>query len=93
MGKMIDDIKDVMVNRLDMPREIIKDSYKIIADGDEFITIENHRGILKFSEKELVLRVSEGNLVIEGFNFTIAYISGKTIKLRGKIKGVNHEQA
>lgn len=92
MGKVMDDIKDVMVNKLDIPREIVKNSYKVIIDGDEFITIENHRGILKFKSDEVVLRVEGGNFVITGSNLVIVYISGKTIKLTGAIRGVNHEK-
>lgn len=93
MGKVIGDIQDIMVNKLDIPREIVKNSYKIIIDGDEFITVENHKGILKFQDNELILRVEGGNIVITGHKFTIVYISGKTIKVTGVLKGVNHEQA
>ncbi len=92
MGKIMGEIKDVMINRLDIPREIIKNSYKIVIDGDEFITIENHRGILKFNEHEVVLKVDNGVIYIVGNKFTIVYISGKTLKLRGVFKGVNYEQ-
>lgn len=92
MGKFIDEIKDVMVNKLDIPREIVKNSYKVIIDGDEFITIENHKGILKFQSDEIILRVDGGNFIIKGSNFVIVYISGRTIKLMGNIKGVNYDQ-
>ncbi|BAK80992.1 sporulation protein YqfC [Candidatus Arthromitus sp. SFB-rat-Yit] len=92
MGKFIDDIKDVMVNKLDIPREIVKNSYKVIIDGDEFITIENHKGILKFQSDEIILRVDGGNFIIKGSKFVIVYISGKTIKLMGNIRGVNYDQ-
>jgi len=92
MGKFIGESKDVMVNKLDIPREIVKNSYKVIIDGDEFITIENHKGILKFQSNEVVFRVEGGKFIINGSNFVIVYISGKTIKLMGSIKGVNYDQ-
>lgn len=93
MGKVIGGIQGIMINKLDIPREIVKNSYKIIIDGDEFITVENHKGILKFQSNELILKVEDGNLVITGNRFTIVYISGRTIKVMGVLKGVNHEQA
>ena len=49
MENIIGEIKDVMINKLDIPREIIKNSYKVIIEGDEFLTVENHRGIVKFN--------------------------------------------
>ena len=81
MENIIGEIKDVMINKLDIPREIIKNSYKVIIEGDEFLTVENHRGIVKFNEDEVVLKVDNG-----------LFISGRTLKLKGVFKGVKYEQ-
>lgn len=92
MGDMIDGIKNVMINKLDIPREIIKNSYKIILDGNEFLTVENHRGIVKFDKDEIVLKVDDGFISILGNNFNIVYISGNTLKVNGFFMGVKYEQ-
>ena len=92
MENIIGEIKDVMINKLDIPREIVKNSYKVIIEGDEFLTVENHRGIVKFNEDEVVLKVDNGLFIMSGNKFTIVYISGRTLKLKGVFKGVKYEQ-
>ena len=92
MGNIVSGIKNVMIDKLDMPREIVKDSYRIVIEGNEVVTIENHRGILKFNDSQVVVKIGEGNLVMDGAGFTIAYISGNTLKISGMFKGVNYEQ-
>lgn len=92
MGDIIGGIKNVMINKLDIPREIIKNSYKVVIDGNEFLTIENHRGIVKFNNDEVVLKVDSGLLIVDGNNFNIVYISGNTLKLNGFLRGVKYEQ-
>lgn len=92
MEDIIDGIKNVMINKLDIPREIIKNSYKVIIDGNEFLTVENHKGIVKFDNDEVILRVDSGLLIMYGNNFNIVYISGNTLKLNGFLMGVKYEQ-
>ncbi len=92
MGNFVGAIKNVMIDKLDMPREIIKNSYRIVIEGDEFVTIENHRGILKFDDNQVVIKIDEGILVMDGRKFTIVYISGNTLKIKGIFRGVNYGQ-
>ena len=92
MENIIGGIKNAMIDKLDMPREIVKNSYRIVVEGNEVVTIENHRGILKFNDSQVVVKIDEGNLVMDGVGFTIIYISGNTLKIKGMFKGVNYEQ-
>lgn len=92
MGNIVGGIKNVMIDKLDIPREIIKNSYRIVVEGNELVTIENHKGILKFDEGQVVIKIDEGTLVMNGVGFTIVYISGNTLKISGMFKGVNYEQ-
>lgn len=93
MKEIVDGIQNVMINKLDFPRELIKNSYRLIIEENEFLTIENHRGILKFGSDEVILKVNGGVISIKGSGFSIVYISGKTLKLKGFFKGVNYEKS
>lgn len=92
MGNITGSLKNIMINKMDIPREIIKNSHKLIIDGNEFFTIENHRGIVKFGDEEVVLKVDTGLFFIIGAKFKIVYISGRTLKMKGILKGVRYEQ-
>ncbi len=92
MQKFVGDIKNTVINKLELPRELVKNSYKVVIEEDEFITIENHRGILTFKDDEIILKVDGGIFNIKGSKFSIVYISGKTLKLKGVFKGVSYEK-
>lgn len=92
MGSISSGIKRVMINKMDLPREIIRNSHKLIIEGNEFLTIENHRGIVKFLSEEIILKVDTGLFFINGSRFDIVYISGRTLKIKGILKGVRYEE-
>ena len=93
MKQIVDGIQNTLIDKLDLPRELVKNSYKIIIEEDEFLTIENHKGIMKFQNNEVVLKVNSGTICVTGSGFSIVYISGKTLRLKGFFKGVNYEKS
>ena len=45
--------REILVDKFDLPAEIVMDIPKIIITGNKEITIENHKGISSF-EKNLI---------------------------------------
>lgn len=91
MEKKIDKGREVLVEKFDLPAEIVMDVPKITVTGKKEITIENHKGILTF-EKELVKINSKiGNILVTGSNFEILYIGGSTIVISGIFKSIIYE--
>ena len=56
--------------------------------GQLHIYIENHRGVLRFSENELRLLLNRGQLLIKGDRFIIKTILPEELLLEGKIEQV-----
>jgi sporulation protein YqfC len=56
--------------------------------GQIHIYIENHRGLLTFTDKELRLLLKQGQLLIKGKAFVIKTILPEEILLEGKIDQV-----
>ena len=73
--------REILVDKFDLPAEIVMDIPKIIITGNKEITIENHKGISSF----------EKNINIEGSDFEILYIGGSTISITGKFKTIIYE--
>jgi sporulation protein YqfC len=65
---------------MDLPR--------ITMIGQIHIYIENHRGLITFTEKELRLLLKQGQLQIKGNSFVIKTILPEEILLEGKIDQV-----
>ncbi|MDP4145878.1 MAG: sporulation protein YqfC [Bacillota bacterium] len=83
--------KESIVEKLDLPREVILDIPKITITGNDEITIENHKGVIRFEDKEVKINSNVGAVSIHGKKFEILFIGGNTIVITGKFKSVVYE--
>jgi sporulation protein YqfC len=77
-----------LTNKLELPADIVMDLPRITMIGQIHIYIENHRGLLTFSDKELRLLLKQGQLLVRGEQFVIKTILPEEILLEGKISHV-----
>ena len=67
--------KEVLVEKLELPKDVILDIPKIIVMGRNEITIENHKGIQIFEKNKIKINTNMAPIEIKGNNFEILYIS------------------
>ncbi|EIT85217.1 hypothetical protein A374_10755 [Fictibacillus macauensis ZFHKF-1] len=91
MGKWRQQVTKWMVEKLDLPADAMMDLPRITMIGQLHIYIENHRGVISFSNEQLMLRLKTGSLVIKGRDFVIKTILPEEILLEGAIDGVYYE--
>lgn len=91
MSNKLGNVKERLVNTLDLPADIALNLPKITIIAKKEITVENHKGIMRFSTNELVINTTEGALTIKGDNLEIAFVGGTTISLKGNFKGVVYD--
>ncbi len=77
-----------ITNQLDLPEDVMMDFPRITMVGQIHIYIENHKGLLSFSDKEIRILLSQGQLLIKGNAFVIKTILPEEILLEGKIEQV-----
>lgn len=77
-----------MAKKMDLPQDVIMDLPRITMIGQIHIYIENHRGLLVFTDKELRLLLKQGQLLIKGKSFVLRTILPEEILLEGKIDQV-----
>jgi sporulation protein YqfC len=73
---------------MDLPQDVMMDLPRITMIGQIHIYIENHRGLITFTDKELRLLLKQGQLQIRGKSFGIKTILPEEILLEGKIDQV-----
>ena len=56
--------------------------------GQLHIYIENHKGLLTFSDKEIRILLSKGQLLVKGESFVIKTILPEELLLEGRIEQV-----
>lgn len=92
MGNFFRESTAKMANKFDIPREAIEKIPKITIIGDEELTIENHGGILSFTDNEIRVKTCLGKMILKGRNFEIAYLSETTITVSGVFISFNLER-
>ncbi|BAB05078.1 sporulation protein YqfC [Halalkalibacterium halodurans] len=77
-----------MTNQLQLPADVMMDLPRITMIGQLHIYIENHQGVLRFSNQELRLLLKHGQLLIKGDGFVIKTILPEELLLEGRIDQV-----
>ncbi|MGM0853183.1 MAG: sporulation protein YqfC [Bacillota bacterium] len=74
-----------MTQKMDLPEDVMMDLPRVTMIGQIHIYIENHRGLLTFTDREVRLLLKQGQLLIKGEQFVIKMILPEEILLQGKI--------
>lgn len=81
-------VRKWMTQKMDLPQDVMMDLPRITMVGQVHIYIENHRGLLGFSDGEVRLLIKNGQLLVKGKAFVIRTILPEEILLEGKIDQV-----
>lgn len=82
-------LKNRFSNILDIPKDVMLDLPKLTVIGDLQIYIENHRGIIEYTDELIRLSTSLGQLSIKGEKLVLRNISIEEIYIDGRIKEIN----
>ncbi|WDH97620.1 sporulation protein YqfC [Paenibacillus urinalis] len=75
---------------LDLPQDVLFDTPRLTLIGSNQLYIENHRGVVHFSEERLVLDLSSGRLEISGNNLLIRTILPEEVAVEGRITNIQY---
>ncbi len=91
MGIIIKPIKETFSDMWGIPKDIIMDLPRLIITGSREIYIENHRGIIKFSDNEILIKTQEGILGVYGDKLEIEHIRTNDMLILGYFKKIGYE--
>ncbi len=74
--------------KMELPPDVMMDLPRVTIIGQLHIYIENHKGLLAFSDQEVRLLLKKGQLLIKGNSFVIKTVLPEEILLEGKISEV-----
>ena len=83
-------LRNLLTTKLDLPPDVMMDLPRITMIGQLHIYIENHKGLLSFSETEIRVLLENGQLQIKGKGFVIKAILPEEILLEGRISQVTY---
>lgn len=80
-------IRDKISSALDLPKDIILDVAKVILIGNQ-LTIENHKGIIAYSEDLIKINTGSGIICVSGKKLNIKNIIQEEITILGEISSI-----
>ncbi|MBS4199713.1 sporulation protein YqfC [Bacillus sp. FJAT-49732] len=88
--KWTNKLRKWMAFKTELPADVVMDLPRVTIVGQLHIYIENHKGLLVFTDKELRLLLKQGQLLIKGNSFVIKTILPDELLLEGKIEEVHY---
>ena len=92
MKKIKKKIIEVFSRSFELPSEVTLKLPRITLIGSIHAYIENHNGLVVFSDDKLILNVYQGRVHITGKNFVLKMMLEHEILLEGDIADVRYEQ-
>lgn len=91
MKNKMNNTKQNIADKLDLPRDIILNMPQIKVIGNNEIIIENHKGIILFEDSQIKINSGIGLISIYGSKFEVLFIGGSTITVGGRFKSIVYE--
>ena len=88
MSKWQQRVRNLMVNYLALPSEVILELPRITIIGQIHVYIENHQRLVTYSDTELKLKIKQGFVQINGSSFVLKMMLPEEILLEGNIAEV-----
>lgn len=88
VNSLMRQIKRKIHEWLDMPQDVVYELPRLTLIGDRQLYIENHRGVLHFSNELLRLALSKGELEVRGQDLIIRTIWTDEVFVEGVISGI-----
>ncbi len=78
-------IKSVLSKTFDLPEDVVLNLPHISLVGNLRLSVENHRGIIKYTSEVIKLRVYHGQILIKGKELVIESLEERMIIITGNI--------
>lgn len=90
MNKNLNAKKESLVESLKLPKDICMGAIKVALTGNSEAWIENYRGILEYTEKQILLQGKNCQVCFEGTRLSIDYYTNEDMKISGCITCVRY---
>ncbi len=84
-------ILERLANRLDLPAEVVAGAPRVTLTGTDRALVENHRGLLAFTESEVRVAGRTAGVRIRGDGLLLQAMDGEMLLVAGRIFGVDLE--
>ncbi|MCR8641978.1 sporulation protein YqfC [Paenibacillus sp. N1-5-1-14] len=90
MGRITRKLNQLAAKMLDLPQDVVQDLPRITLIGNVQLYLENHQGVLHFSDELLKLQLSKGQVEVTGKKLVIRAILTEEVFIEGIIDSVRY---
>jgi sporulation protein YqfC len=81
-------LKKTVAEAFELPMDVMMDMPLIHMTGTLMVTVENHRGIVEYTDRKIRIDSAAGPIEITGIHMMIVTIEREQIVIRGSIGGI-----
>ncbi|WP_010491822.1 sporulation protein YqfC [Paenibacillus elgii] len=90
MRKLTRRFNQITAKLLDLPQDVVMDLPRMTMIGNRQLYIENHRGVLHFSNELLKLALTTGRVEVHGSELVIRAILTEEVFIEGMIRDIKY---
>lgn len=83
---------EFLAENFSMPKDVMMDLPRVSICGDKEIYIENHKGLLEYSDNMIRLKMNDGIINVSGTGLRIIIIEQERMVINGVLENVNYEK-
>lgn len=80
--------REKLVNALELPKDLLLGMPYLTMNGNRELLIENHRGILTYSDRQMVVLTKSYQIEITGKELYVEYYTADLMKIQGQMDGI-----
>ncbi len=83
--------KAIFSELFELPKEVVLGLPRLTLVGNLQLLVENHRGVIAYSDQVIRIGASNGELVIKGRELQIKNLYAEELMIKGIIEGLDYE--
>ena len=85
-------VKQNMVETLELPKDLMYGDSIVTITGRREVLIENYKGILQYTDSEILIQSLRGKVLLRGKNLEIVWYTSLEMKITGAISSILLQQ-
>lgn len=76
---------------LEIPQDIVMDLPRITMLGNKQLLVENHKGIIEYTPSLVRIKLSQGELIVNGSGLTLGNFQAEQILIEGTVREIQYD--
>lgn len=81
-------VEEKLADFFEIPKNVLLDMPKLVLAGNVQLSVENHQGLIEYTQERVRVATSRGEVAVEGKGLSISRITKTDITVDGRIRRV-----